>query len=126
MRRGRGRQTWRRENERVCSPPLTRKSENVATPFTALTVVVPVSVPLPLATAAVTAADDVDTRASFASRIWTAGCVPRKTPLTAPPGCVATATRVAVDGSDELPHAESRHAHAGPSQVAERRKDSNI
>lgn len=50
-------------NTSVCAPdPTMLRSENVATPLTAVTVMVPLNVPLPLAIATVTAAEDVVAR----------------------------------------------------------------
>ena len=73
---------------------------NVATPFTAVTVVVPDRMPAPLATDTVTAAEDEGTRRLFTSRISTTGCVVKATVLATPAGCVVTTTRVGGGGED--------------------------
>ena len=93
---------------RVCAPaPVSVRFVNVATPFTAVTLVVPPSVPLPLATAAVTdsvAPAPVVTTNPALSRIRTTGCVVNAEPLVAPAGCVCidsdAATCVAVRLAD--------------------------
>lgn len=67
---------------KVCAPlPMTRRSENVATPFTAVTDVVPPSAPVPLATVAVTIVLAPDTIVLVASRTCTAGEGAKFTPL---------------------------------------------
>jgi hypothetical protein len=66
--------------------PLTVRSVNLTTPLTALTVVVPLKVPLPLAIAAVTATVDVVTRVFVESRTSTTGCGDNGDPDAAPPG----------------------------------------
>lgn len=66
----------------------------MATPFTAVTVVVPPSVPLPLANATVTVAA-LAVRLPLASRICTTGCVVNATPVTAPAGRVLMASAAA-------------------------------
>src|SRR6187402_277196 len=79
----------------VCAPrPVIARLVNVATPFTAATVTVPLNAPLPLNTAAVTLAVLV-VRLPPASRISTTGCVENATPVTAPLGCVVIASCVA-------------------------------
>ena len=92
----------------MCGPdPVMARSVNVTTPFTALTVVVPDSVPVPLITVAVTGIVDDVTRLFPASRTRTTGWMANTFPETAPAGCVATlrfaagpmATEKAVDGA---------------------------
>ena len=70
---------------------------NRATPPVAAAVSVPVSVPEPF-TAATMEALLVVTRLSAASRISTTGCVVRRTPATAPAGCVVITTLLAAPG----------------------------
>src|SRR5687768_16205937 len=78
-------------NWMVCVPePVMARSANVATPFTALTVVVPESVPDPLTTVAVTGSEEAATRLFPASRTCTTGCTENAAPDTAPAGCRAT------------------------------------
>ena len=81
----------------VCAPlPAIMRSVKVATPFTAFTVVVPLSVPDPEASAAVTAFVAPATTPFRASRTCTTGCVGNATPLsTAALGCVARNSCVA-------------------------------
>lgn len=76
------------------SEPAIRRFVNVATPLTAFTVVVPVSAPLPLPIATVTAAVLL-VRLLAASRIATTGCAVSTAPLTAPTGCVVITNCVA-------------------------------
>src|ERR1035437_139658 len=77
--------------------PLICRLVKVATPFTALTVVVPTNVPVPLAIAAVTAFVAPATFVPLPSRISTTGCVPNTEPLLAfADGCVVIASCVAV------------------------------
>ena len=84
-------------NVMVCAPaPLICKLLNVAMPFTAFTVVVPTSVPVPDANDAVTAFVAPTTTPFAASRTCTTGWVPNATPLSeAALGCVATNSCVA-------------------------------
>src|SRR5688500_18246736 len=83
-------------NMSVCGPvPLTPRSANVATPFTAVAVVVPVNVPEPLPMAAVITADEPVERLFEPSRTSTTGCVAKRAFATAPAGCVVTASSVA-------------------------------
>ena len=78
----------------VCAPdPSTRKFVKVATPPTAFTVVVPVSVPPPVIVTVTGAVLEVSSPP--ASRNSTTGCVVSALPLTAPDGCVVIATCVA-------------------------------
>ena len=82
----------------VCAPtPVSARFANVATPFTAFTVSVPLNVPPPLAIATVTAAALL-VRLLPASRIATTGCVEKAAPLTAPAGCVVITNCVAAPG----------------------------
>ncbi len=77
----------------VCAPlPATTRLLNVATPFTAFNVIVPPSVPVPLAIEAVTAAL-LFTRLPAASRISITDGI-MATPLTAPVGCDVIASCV--------------------------------
>src|SRR5215467_13260948 len=75
--------------------PVMARFVNVATPFTALTTVVPDSVPEPLAMLAVTDAELL-TRLLLASRTCTTGCVPSVLPDVPPTGCTLTASCVGV------------------------------
>src|SRR5689334_4054740 len=72
--------------------PLMRRSTNVTTPDTALTDVVPLSVPPPDASTADTVVALEVTR--FPAASWTSrtGCVVNGTPTTAPAGCVRIAS----------------------------------
>lgn len=84
-------------NDSVDEPaPVSARFVKVATPPTAFTVVVPESVPAPVATLAVTDAVELVTRALFASRTCTTGCEGRIRPVeVALLGCVETASCVA-------------------------------
>jgi len=67
--------------------PVIRKVVNVATPFTAATVVVPDSVPpVPEAIVATTFTVELVTVFPLASTMRTTGCVVKFAPLTAPDG----------------------------------------
>ena len=57
-------------------------------PLTALTVVVPLSVPVPLPIDATTGPLNDTTVAPALSVTFSTGCVPRTTPVTVPTGCV--------------------------------------
>ena len=88
-------------NVTVTGPvPATPRFVKVATPLTALTVVVPISCPVPLAIEAVTCAVEFETSTPVASLSNTTGCVVNGTPLSAPTGnvwtayCVAGATHI--------------------------------
>ena len=70
---------------------MITKFVNVATPFTAATVVVPDKVPVPEAIDATTFTVEEVTVVPFASTIRTTGCVPSTDPLAAPAGCVVIA-----------------------------------
>jgi len=79
----------------VCGPLLvSTRFVNVATPFTAFTIAVPLNTPVPVNTAAVTAAVLV-VWLPFASRMAITGCVVNAAPLAAPFGCVVIASCVA-------------------------------
>jgi len=79
----------------VCAPlPVSTRFVNVATPFTAFTIAVPLNTPVPVNTAAVTAAVLV-VWLPFASRMAITGCVVNAAPLAAPFGCVVIASCVA-------------------------------
>src|SRR5262249_10602899 len=83
-------------NCRVNVPVSAMESPvNVATPFTALTVVCPKSAPVPLAIDAVTDAVDVGTLVLFASRTSTTGCTENATPETALAGAFVIASLLA-------------------------------
>ena len=73
--------------------PVILRFVKVATPPTALTVVVPESAPVPEAIAAVTAFVAAPIARPAASRNEITGCVVKLIPLTAPLGCVVI-TRV--------------------------------
>src|ERR1700733_3582200 len=75
-------------NVRGPASPNTVSPVNVATPATAVTVVVPPSEPPPVAMATVTDALDDVIRFPAASRISTTGCGASGDPSAAPPGCV--------------------------------------
>jgi len=84
-------------NVKFPAVPLIRKSVNVATPFTAATVVVPDNVPpVPEAIVATTFTVELVTVFPLASTMRTTGCVAKFAPLTAPDGCVVIAEAVAV------------------------------
>ena len=68
--------------------PFTTRSVNVATPLTALTVVVPASVPPAPFSVAVTAFVAPDTTPPLTFRTSTTGCGLNGEPVCAPPGCV--------------------------------------
>ena len=81
----------------VCAPvPVMARFVKVATPFAALTVVVPLSVPLPDPLATVTASVLLVTVFPAASRTATTGCCVNAAPLIAPPGCVVMTSCVGV------------------------------
>ena len=68
----------------------TERPLNVATPFVAVTVAVPLSVPLPAFVPIATvmlALDDV-TVLPYASSTVTTGCVVQAVPAAPPPGCI--------------------------------------
>jgi hypothetical protein len=87
-------------NVSVRSPavPEMLSAVNVATPPTEGTVLVPPSVPPPVAIDAETDAVDPVTTFPAASRTSTTGCVASGVPTGAPPGCVRIASWVAVPG----------------------------
>ena len=88
-------------NRRTRAPaePLILRLVNVAMPFTAATVAVPLSVPPPDKITAVTLAAEPVTTLLFTSRISITGCVPNTAPLTADAdGCVLIASCVAAPG----------------------------
>jgi hypothetical protein len=78
--------------------PVIARSVNVATPFRAVTVVVPVSVPLPDAFVTVTASVLDVTVFPEASRMATTGCVVNGAPLRAPAAGARRATWVGRQG----------------------------
>jgi hypothetical protein len=75
--------------------PVMARFVNVATPFTAVTTVVPDSVPEPLAMLTVTGAESLTTLL-LPSRICTTGCVLSALPEVLPTGCTLTASCVGV------------------------------
>jgi len=78
--------------------PVIFKSVKLATPFTAFTVVIPESVPLPLVIEAVTALVAPATVLPLLSRIAITGWVEKTEPLNAPPGWVVTPSAVGGNG----------------------------
>ena len=111
--------------------PVSRRLVNVAVPFTADTVVVPLSVapdPLPIAT--VTAAVDAVTFPST-SLSWITGCARKSAPAAAPPGCVSTNTdATAPDDSvivpDVMVRVPSENWSVNAPAVPFRRSDVNV
>ena len=84
----------------VCAPvPVMRRFVNVARPCTALTTVVPDSVPVPVAIVTVTGFVAPRTRVLVASRNSTTGSVTKFAPDDAPAGCVITTICVTGSGA---------------------------
>jgi hypothetical protein len=75
-------------NKSLCVPPVPviTRSVKVAIPATARTVVVPLSVPVPEYTDALTLNVELAITLLLASRISTIGCVPKVEPLVEPIG----------------------------------------